>query len=102
MLNRNQLSTGLLIGIIVPLIGFGIIYGLFQLLDAAGVMSDSGFSPRFRERTAALVAIALNAVALNRYQKMRFTETMRGIVVPTAVYVVIWLFVFRESIFGGF
>ena len=99
MFDGNALPTGLLIGIALPIVGFLVLYGLFSALESFNLMSSEGFRPLFRERTSAIVAIALNALALNHYQKKRYTETMRGIVVPTALYVVVWIVLFWDTIF---
>jgi len=101
MFRNNAFVPGLILGFLLPIVGFGLFYGLFGGLDAAGIMNDSGFRPQFRERTAAVLGIALNLFALNYYQKRRFTDTMRGIVVSTFVFVVAWVLFFKDTLFAG-
>ncbi len=95
---RNEIWIGLLMGFILPLLGFGLLYGIFALLDQEGMVSNVGLSKDFRQRTIGIVAIGLNAILMNRFQKNRATESMRGIVIITFVYVVLWLYFFRSSI----
>jgi hypothetical protein len=99
MLQRNELWVGLFIGILLPLAGFTILYQLFGLLEARGAASGAGFSPNFRERTLAIVAIAFNILPMNVYQKRRWDKAMRGIVMATAALALFWLFRFGLKMF---
>jgi hypothetical protein len=98
MWEKNSLTFGIIIGIVLPLIGYVLFYGLFEGLEAFGWVSDKGFRPQFRERTTAILAIAMNALALNFYQKKACTETMRGVVIITSLYVVLWLIIFGKNV----
>ena len=98
MFDKNSISTGLIVGILIPLIAFPVLYGLFTGLEALAFASDEGFRPLFKERTSALVAIGFNAIALNFYQKRRYDESMRGIVFPTFIFVGIWMYLFKDLI----
>jgi len=98
MFDKNSFSLGLLIAIALPLLAIGIFYGIFEGLEALGWVSTEGFRPMFRERTLSILAIGMNALALQFYQKRKATETMRGIVIPTTVWVVVWIFVFGRYI----
>jgi hypothetical protein len=99
MFDKNSFSLGLLTAIVLPLLAFGVFYGIFEGLDALGWVSTKGFRPMFRERTLSILAIGMNALALQFYQKRRATETMRGIVIPTTVWVVVWIWIFGKYIF---
>lgn len=99
MLNRNALWSGLVFGLLLPAVGFTLVYQIFNILDAMGAASGSGFSPYFRERTLAIVCIALNLIPLNLFKKKRFEASMRGIVIATAVLVALWLYYFKAYIF---
>lgn len=78
------------------MLAFGILYLLFQGLQSLNWVSTEGFRPMFRERTLSMISIGLNALLLNYYQKLRATETMRGIVVVTFLLIAIWLAVFSK------
>lgn len=99
MFNKNSISAGLILGIVIPLLAFPLFYGLFTGMESMSWMSDEGFRPQFKLRTTAILAIAMNAIALNKFQKKRFDESMRGVVFPTFIYVVIWVLVFGKTIF---
>ncbi len=98
MLEKNTLSLGLLIGLLLPLVAFAIFYGLYELLETIGAVSDVGFRPKFRERTCGILAIAMNAFALNFYSKRKYHNTVRGLVILTTVWVVVWLVVFGKHV----
>ncbi|MBU6340091.1 MAG: hypothetical protein KGS48_01240 [Bacteroidetes bacterium] len=91
MLNKNQIFTGLLVGILLPLVSFALLYQVFSLLEIKGAASSSGLSANFRERTLAIVAIAINLLPLNLYRRRRFDLAIRGIVLATAVLAIIWV-----------
>ncbi len=86
-------------GFALPLVAFGLLYLLFKGLEAQGWVSTEGFRPKFRERTLSIIAIGLNALLLNYYQKRRATNTMRGIAIATFIFVTIWLVLFSQYLF---
>lgn len=99
MLNRNALWIGLVLGLLVPVLTFTILYQIFSLLEIKGAASSAGFSENFRERTLAIVALAANLFLLNIYRRRRWELTMRGIVVATTLLALGWLYVFGLKLF---
>ncbi|HMQ45826.1 MAG TPA: hypothetical protein PKA00_04340 [Saprospiraceae bacterium] len=89
---------GLALGIILPVAGFFLISTLYNQLGNNGLLSSEGFSSNFRERTSAVIAISLNMIPLNVFQKRRFTQSMRGIVIATVGLVVLWLIYFGSDL----
>lgn len=98
MLERNKFSIGLIVGIAIPLIAFPLLYGIFTGLESIAFASNDGFRPLFKERTSGIVAIGLNAIALKFYEKRKYDDTMRGIVISTFIYIAIWIYFFGEMI----
>lgn len=98
MLEKNSLPIGLLLGIMAPIIAYLLLMGIYEGLESLGWVSDSGFRPKFRERTMAIIALATNAFALNYYQKRYYTNTVRGIVATTGLWVIIWLILFGKYV----
>jgi len=98
MFNKNNIYIGLGIGIVIPLAAFFLLFFLFGQLESAGMASGEGFSPSFRQRTLAIVAICLNIIPFNIYQKRRFTQSMRGLAIATVIYAVVWLVYFGREI----
>lgn len=100
-LNRDAVWVGILVGLLVPFVGYAILQMLYEQLEAMDWITSGGLSTSFRERTSAIVAICLNLWPLNIYQKKRFGNSMRGIVFPTACYVFAWVIYFFGYIFAG-
>lgn len=98
MWEKNNIIVGLGLGTLLPLLTFIVLYFGYNQLEAAGVVSEIGFSPMFRERTTSIIAICTNLIPLNIFQKRRATQSMRGIVLSTVVYVVIWVVYFGQYI----
>ena len=99
-LKKNAIKIGIIIGLVLPFLGFWLWKGIFELATMAGIMNPTGFSEDWRERTFALLAICMNIIPFQYYQKKRFDDTMRGLVFPTILYVILWVVLFRDSIFG--
>ena len=96
---KNNIGLGLVFGIIVPALSYLLLMAIFSILDDSGLFDDViSMSKMFRERTLSIVAIAVNALFMKRYDKWRYTQTMRGIVLPTFIYVVVWIFYFKDII----
>lgn len=98
MLKRDNLFIGLGLGILIPLIAFLLLYFLFGQLETAGMASGKGFSPSFRQRTLAIVAICINIIPFNFFQKRRFTQSMRGLSIATVIYAMVWVVYFGKQI----
>ncbi len=94
MFQRNEIWVGLLYGLLLPVAGFLVLYNLFSLLEIKGAASGAGFSENFRERTLAIVAIAVNLFILSRFRKLRWEHAMRGVVIATSLLALAWLFFF--------
>lgn len=97
--NKNSIGIGIALGILLPIIAFGLLQLIFGQLEAMKILTDdTGFSPSFRKRTLSVVAICVNLLPLNRFQKRHMTQSMRGLVFATGVYVIIWLAYFGQYI----
>ncbi len=99
MFNRNEIWAGLLFGILFPALGFIALYEIFSFLEMKGAASGAGFSPNFRERTVAVIAIALNIIPMNIFRRRRWDLSMRGIVIATTVLAFVWVFRYSLSLF---
>lgn len=99
MLQRDEIWIGLLYGLLVPFMGFLILFNLFSLLEIKGAASGAGFSENFRERTLAIVAIAFNLYILSRFRKLRRENAMRGVVIATSLLAIVWLIRYGLKLF---
>ena len=99
MFNKNAIWVGLLLGLLVPSVVYIMLLQLFSILEVKGAASGTGFSENFRERTMAIVALAINLVLLNIYRRRRWDLVMRGIVIATTLLALGWLYVFGTKLF---
>lgn len=100
MIEKNSFFTGLVLGAIVPVLGYVVVEFIFGLLTQMGLMeyvSGSGSSRRMR--TLALIGICCNLIPFNICRKYRWDNTMRGIVFPTLLYVGFWLYQYSAVLF---
>lgn len=99
MFYRNEIWVGLLFGLLLPTCTFVLLYEVFNLLEAQGAASGAGLASNFRERTVAILAIALNLLPLNIYRNRRWERSMRGVVIATAVLALVWIFRYGIHLF---
>lgn len=97
----DSVWVGIVVGIIVPIVVYGILLTIYTLLESMGLFSDFGFAEDFRVRTLILFSICANLVAMQRYRKSYRNETMRGILITSMLLVVTWFFVFGIKIMKG-
>ena len=100
MFDKNELKTGLILGAALPLIGAALLFIVYRILEASGWASQEGLTSYFRLRTISLLAICLNILPMRNFYNKKFSESMRGVVLATFVFGVIWVLVFRGELFG--
>ncbi len=102
MLNKNHILLGLVIGICLPIVGYAIFMIVFEAMESAGIMDEvtSGSAAR-RTRTLALLGICSNILPFEIFRKKRFDNTMRGLVIPTVIYIGAWIFMYKDILFGA-
>lgn len=100
MIEKNSVFTGLVLGALVPVLGYVVIEFIFGLLAQAGLMEYvTGGGVSRRMRTLALLGICCNLIPLNVSRKHKWDNTMRGIVFPTLLYVGFWIWQFGRILF---
>lgn len=95
---RNQLGFGILAGLLVPAAAFGLLWSFFELLDTFSTVTSKGLSNDFRYRTLAIVAIGCNAILMNGFFKAKSEASMRGVTLPTFIFIGAWLYFFGQSV----
>lgn len=87
---------GIAIGVTVPVLGYLLLDGILGLLDTLGVRGPGQAVITFKERTTLLISLCANLIPFWMMSKMRNDNTMRGILIATAIYSIGW-FVFYGS-----
>jgi hypothetical protein len=99
ILQRNRIAFGLVYGLLVPALAFAILFGLYSLLDQQGMASSEGLASNFRIRTLALAALAVNLWLIRLFRKRRWEEAMRGVVIATGLFALVWVIYFMPGMF---
>lgn len=101
MFNKNHILLGIILGICVPVVGYALVQFLFEGLEAIGIMDEvTSGSAAGRIRTLSLLGICANIIPFEIYRKKRYDQTLRGLVFPTIIYVVIWIIQYQGVLFG--
>ena len=98
--NKNEIWIGLLVGLLLPFVGYAVLLMIYEFLENMGWASGAGFIDLSRPRTLALVAICLNIIPMNKFMSWQQGHSMRGVLIITMVYAVTWFFYFRTDIFS--
>ncbi len=100
-MEKDSIFTGIILGILVPVVGYVIIEQIFAVLMSMGLMEQvSGEAVGRRLRTLSLLAICVNLIPFNIAKRNRWDQTLRGVVFPTIVYVGAWVLKFKDVLFG--
>lgn len=100
MLEKDAVFTGLIVGAIVPVVGYLAVEQIFSLLSYMDLMEYvSGGGVSRRMRTLTLLGICCNLIPLNIFRKRKWDNSMRGIVFPTLLYVGGWIWKFGTILF---
>ncbi|MCC7244959.1 MAG: hypothetical protein IT269_04740 [Saprospiraceae bacterium] len=99
MFKRNEIWVGLLMGLLIPVTAYFLLNAIFDVLEMKNIASEEGLSANFRERTLAIVAIALNLWIMSAYRRRRWENAMRGVVIATSVLALVWVFKYGLTLF---
>jgi hypothetical protein len=91
LMKKDSFVMGLLLGLAVPVVVYGLLRLLYALMDSLGVFSDVGFAEDFRTRTLMLFAICANIIASRFFLKSQYhSETIRGMLFASMLLVLVW------------
>jgi hypothetical protein len=100
-MERDSIFTGLVIGAILPVIGYFLLESVFEYFNSIGALGEAvgeGFMRRVR--TIGILAICCNIIPFEICKKRRLDNTMRGVVFPTLVYIGFWIYKYYYIIFS--
>jgi len=98
-LKKDKFIIGLVVAILWPIMMYGILLTLLDLLDSSGIISKTNFAADFHTRTLSLVAIGSNAFFMQYFNKHKLYNSMRGMVIPTMIMAFVWLYMFYDVLF---
>jgi len=97
MLHRNNIWLGIVLGLLVPFVGYAVLMLIIEQIQAAELFNLPP-GPIFQQRTVLLMAICLNLIPFNVFQRQRKAKSMRGVLSSTLVLSAVWLYYFGSSI----
>ena len=91
---RNKVWIGILFGLAIPFVGLAVIQLLLETIDQWVLPEGRGIAEAFRKRTLYLLALTLNIIPFRIFSRQRKINLMRGMVISTTVYAVVWVIQF--------
>lgn len=96
--NRDKLWFGLLVGVLVPFVGYAILLMILEQLGASESLADKRLNFDFKDRTLTLLALALNLIPMRIFMKAYANKALRGLVLATLAYGLVWMFYFGKQL----
>jgi predicted tellurium resistance membrane protein TerC len=87
LFRRNNLNIGIGLGILVPIIVFGLLYSITNL---------TGWN--FKIRSLGIIGICCNMLIVRAFSKNRVNESIRGTVIATVAMAFLWFAWFYKDI----
>lgn len=90
MFNKNSVWFGIMAGIILPLVVYGLLYGILHIVK---VYSNS--VPEFNENLLMLISPVINLFTIRYYfVNKKYDDTGRGILLVTFIYVIAYFVIY--------
>ena len=100
LFSRNNFWIGLAVGICLPVMAYGVLLTLSDFVDESLLSADVSISRGFRERTLSLIAICCNLLPFHLFNRRYADQSMRGMILPTVLYVGVWFWMFGRHLIG--
>lgn len=95
MLKNNNILTGAIIGLFLPLVVFGIIFLIISVSGIDNAEDAEGFGSYFKMSNIMLLSIAVNLLPFRYFMvNLKYDKTGRSILLVTMAYVVVFFFFF--------
>ncbi len=98
----DALMVGIAFGISVPVLCYLSLEGMLGMAIDWGWMEQLPASAVDRRlRSLYLFAICSNILLVQYFQKKKWDIALRGAIVATLIYAIVWIFYFQEVLFGN-
>lgn len=100
----NNVMIGILIGAIYPIVAFVVVEQIFALLTKLELIADvgNGLGSDRRTRTMYLFSLVAAILPLQIFNNRRFDETVRGFMLPMAIYIGAWVWKYWSYLMAHF
>lgn len=90
----------MILGLIAVIVGFGIVSLIFEFLVSTGIMDEaSGIGQSKRTRTVWLLAICVNIIIIQFFNKRTYHKTQRGVAIISVIAAFTWVFYYMNTLF---
>ncbi len=97
---KDNILTGILIGLSVPIVGAALTMILFEELVKLGVMkSYLGDFTITQERTIYVIGILFNLIPFQYFKYKKYFQSLNGVVSMTILVIIIWVIYYHKSLF---
>lgn len=91
ILAKNEIWVGVVVGVLVPFVGYALLLMLSEWLDAALAIYKQNKVSIIDTNTLLLLAICLNLVPFHLFDRNRQRKSMRGVMLITLILGVFWV-----------
>lgn len=95
-IERNPMIAGIIIGVLIPFVGYALLLSLNDVILANGNFGAGGEEPIFDQESLLLFAICLNLVPFTYFKRRYKNQAMRGVLTATLIAGFLWLFLFSQ------
>ncbi len=96
--SRNNVFFGLAIGLLLPALAFYLLSPLIDFIGTLLVPEKGVYASHFRQRSLAIIAICINLIPMNGFNKNRRPESMRGMMLATIILGIVWFISFKDQL----
>ncbi len=89
-MNKNSIGFGALVGIILPIVGFGLLLLINLILQQFELVTKNGEIFQISEKTRVITAICLNLFPFQYSQRKRWDYMLRGCGIVTLFLALGW------------
>lgn len=93
-MQRNTILFGILVALLTPFVAYLILTLLNQGLETLDFTTRSGGAFSLSRRLILLMSVCANVIPFEYFRRYYFDNAMRGVVVPTLVYLFAWAFTY--------
>lgn len=93
MLTLNNKLWGFVLGILTPIVAFGLLLFLNDVLIESNIIGRvfGGDFYGFKDRTLFVIAVVCNVIPFNHFKSNRINETMTGMLYGTMIYAALFV-----------
>ncbi len=99
-IQRGNVFIAFMIGIFLPCAGFYLLKWLFQTAEVSGLIDAADYAMNSRRvRTITIIAICMNLIPLQVFQRRKEGNSIRGIAIATVLMAGVWFYWFFDSLY---